>query len=524
MSRGTASSRAGISGTTRRTHEVPASIMAPRLVLIGSVAILTVLGFVMVYSASSIEAYAQYGDAAYFIKRQFVFLIGGIAICAIFSAYPYRSWRGIPAWAFWCVIVGLLAATTLFGFVGLGSKRWLYIGSMGFQPSEFAKVAMLVLAAHLFVLQREGEYAGSFRQFAMTILLVVGLPAAIIFLQPDLGTFALVLFGILAVMWFGEVPMRAVGGIVLAVGIIAVLAIVFVEFRGNRLSGWLDPWSDPLGDGYQTINSFYAFSDGGVFGVGLGNSLQKYLYLPEAYNDFIFAIIGEELGLLGCLAIIALFIALFVASIKIGQRAPDMFGAVLAPSCGALIVGQALLNICCVLGILPVTGKPLPFISYGGTSLITSFMLVGLILSVSFHSEALTSEKRRDSLLVATGGKGTDDGSARATRSRRDGGGSLPSSHDSRSNKRLETGRSDRGASDTTRSGSSSTRSSNRRTGSKSDTGHSRAGARDASSKARTSKQHDAPTGAVGASRRRRTDEDRARRARRDKGRNEGRR
>lgn len=413
-----------------RKHEVPASIMAPRLLLIGSVAVLIVFGLVMVYSASSIEAYTSYGDSAYFLKRQCILLVAGLAIGGFFMIFPYDRWRGRPAWLFWIVIVGLLVITTLFGYVGLGSKRWLYIGSQGFQPSEFAKVAMLVLAADLLILQREGAFPGSFRRFILVMFIVVGVPSAIIFLQPDLGTFIIVLFGILAVMWFGEVPMKAVGGVIAAVAVIGVLAILFVGFRSDRLSAWLDPWEDPLGNGYQIINSFYAFSDGGIFGVGLGNSLQKYLYLPEAYNDFIFAIIGEELGLIGCTAVIALFVVLLYASIKIGQHAADDFGAVLAPACGALLTFQALLNICCVVGIFPITGKPMPFVSYGGTSLVTSLMLVGLILSVSLHAESPSAEKRRDALVIADGGRkrpassekdGADGGRKRLASSTKDG-------------------------------------------------------------------------------------------------------
>jgi cell division protein FtsW len=398
----------------RRKHDVPASIMVPRLMLLGSVILLLVIGLVMVYSASSIEAYSEFGDSAYFLKKQAIMLVVGLGIGGALALFPYQRWRGLPIWIFWIVVVSLLVLTTLFGYVGLGSKRWLYIFGQGFQPSEFAKVAVLMMAAHLFVLQRTGNYPRSFRRFTLTMALTAFLPAIIIFIQPDLGTFLIVVFGIFAVMWFGEVPWKAVVIIIVAVVAIGIFAIAFESFRSTRISSWLDPWSDPLDTGYQIINSFYAFSDGGIFGVGLGNSLQKYLYLPEAYNDFIFAILGEETGLVGCLVVISLFVVLFIASLRIGKRATDGFGAILAPACGASLIFQALLNICCVTGLFPITGKPLPFISYGGTSLITSLMLVGVILSVSLHTEQVDYEQRRDGLLVTVGGAGSGSRAAPA--------------------------------------------------------------------------------------------------------------
>ncbi len=403
--------------TSRRKHVTPASIMAPRLVLIGSVFLLVIIGVVMVYSASSIEAYAEFQDAAYFFKRQCLLLLVGLGIGTVFALIPYQKWRGLPLWLFWGLIVTLLLLTTAFGYVGLGSKRWLYIFGQGFQPSEFAKIAMLMLTAHLFVLQRTGNYPHSLRRFTLTIILVAFVPAIIIFAQPDLGTFLIAVFGIFAVMWFGEVPLKAVLGIITAIVVVGIVAITFESFRSDRITAWINPWSDPLDTGYQVINSFYAFSNGGIFGVGLGNSVQKYLYLPEAYNDFIFAIIGEETGLIGCVVVISLFVAVFVASLRIGQSAREEFGAVLAPSCGALLLFQALLNICCVIGLFPITGKPLPFISCGGTSMLTSLMLVGVILSVSLHAETESHEQRRDRLLVTMGGASLSEGDGRSARS-----------------------------------------------------------------------------------------------------------
>lgn len=390
----------------------PARIRGPRLLLIACVVILMAIGLVMIFSASSIEALTQNGDSAYYVKRQFIMIALGLVGLIGALAIPYKMWSTHLVWIVWGITVLLLALTTIFGFVGLGAKRWLYLGSVGFQPSEFAKISMLLVSAKLVVQLRMREI--EFMTFLKLMLIAVGLPLLLIVVQPDLGTTIIAAVGILAVLWFGEVrigPLLAgLGGLI----VIALLLTLFVGFRFDRLVAFLDPWSDPLGAGYQTINAFYAFSEGGLFGVGLGMSRQKFLYLPEAHNDFIFAIIGEELGLVGALSVVALFILFLYAAFKIARRAPDLFGRIIVGASAAMIGFQAFVNIACVIGLAPVTGKPLPFVSYGGTSIIATLILVGLILAVSFRSDVPDKgARRREELLILEGGLPKGDRSKR---------------------------------------------------------------------------------------------------------------
>ncbi len=379
------------------------SILIPRLVLIGIVAVLMVFGTVMIYSASSVEAYSTYGDSMYFFKRQLALAAAGVAAAVVITRIPLSFWlKEYVAWGFWAVVVLVLGANLAMGFVGFGAKRWIAVGGFTFQPSEFAKISVMILCTFLLVKYRSGGYR-SFWMFLLQFVGAVVCPAALVLIQPDLGTTIVIMVGVLATMWFGEVSRKMVGVILVAVVLVAVVAVTAKGFRSSRIEAWLDPWSDPLGNGYQIINSFYAFSNGGLFGVGLGNSTQKYLYLPFAYNDFIFAVVGEEFGLLGCVILIGLFFALLFVSFRIGNMASDMFGKIIANTSALLIVFQAYLNMACVIGVLPVTGKPLPFISYGGTSIVTTMMLVGFILAVSMQDTFDAPTKRRNSIKVYSG-------------------------------------------------------------------------------------------------------------------------
>ncbi|MGI6217622.1 MAG: putative lipid II flippase FtsW [Coriobacteriales bacterium] len=386
-----------------------ASVLAPRLLLIGCVLVLIAIGLVMIYSASSIEAYEQYGEASYFLKRQAIMVLLGIAAAVVVIIVPFEKWNRNILLAIWGISMLLLILTEAFGFIGLGSKRWIYIGSFGFQPSELAKIAMILMSAYLIVEYHHREDM-TFLQLFWRLFVVAVLPAVFILIQPDLGTTLVALVGVLAVLWFGEVKKQYVAVIIIAVLILAVLAVTLVGFRSDRISAWLDPWSDPLGTGYQTINSFYAFANGGIFGVGLGNSTQKYLYLPYAYNDFIFAVFGEEFGLVGCVILILLYLTFLLAAFRIGNTSTTLFGKIICDSFATTIVFQAFLNMGCVIGVFPVTGKPLPFISYGGSSLVTTMIMVGFILAVSFRNSADTATKKRRSIRVVASDRQEENG------------------------------------------------------------------------------------------------------------------
>ncbi len=381
----------------------PPDVTGPRIVMLLCVLALTLLGFVMIYSASSISAITENADAASYLFDQLKFAgVGVVAAVVLWKLIPYRIWAGPAVWVIWGLAVALLLLTAVTGLSALGAQRWLVLGPISLQPSEFVKIAIVLAAARLFSDLRAG--ALDTRTFIVQVLLVIVAPTAFLFTtQSDLGTTAIIAVGILGVMWLGEVPLRTMLIVVAGFVVFAVLAVVLSSYRGDRFL-YLNPWNDGQGGqgrGYQIIHSYYAFSEGGIFGSGLGNSREKYLYLPESETDFIFAIIGEELGLVGALAVIGVFLALLWAGMRIARSAADDFGAMVAGALTIMLVFQAFLNIGCAIGVFPTTGKPLPFISSGGSSLIASFMMIGIVLSVSEDVAGKSIyDRRRDDLRV----------------------------------------------------------------------------------------------------------------------------
>ena len=372
----------------RGASALPAEVFGPRILLLLSVLALTLIGLVMVYSAGSISAIHDNQGPEYFFVRQLGFAVVGIIFCvAIWKLLPYHKWAGWLVWAAWGAAVLLLILTAAIGTTELGAQRWLAIGPVRLQPSEFAKIALLLMAAHILNNLRNGTLTPKalFVLFAHILILIV-IPLVLIYkAQSDLGTTMICFFGILAVMWLGEVRWPVVV-VALAAGIaFALWASFTVAYRADRFV-FLNPWDDGEGGGgpgYQLIHSFYAFAEGGLFGVGLGNSREKFLYLPEPQTDYIFSIIGEEGGMLAALLVIILFCCILYAGMRIVRKAPDNYGMLLAGGCTLMIVFQAFLNIAGVIGLFANTGKPLPFISSGGSSLIATFCMLGIILSVS---------------------------------------------------------------------------------------------------------------------------------------------
>ena len=380
-----------------------ADIVGPRLILVLVVVALILLGFVMIYSASSIKAIAAEDNAMSYMFNQIKFaVIGTVAAVVLWKAIPYRVWASNVVWIVWGVAVVLLLLTAVMGLSENGAQRWLSLGPISLQPSEFVKIAIVLVAARLFSDLR--AHAIDARAFIVEILLFIILPTGFLFAtQSDLGTTAIIALGVIGVMWFGEVPLRVIFIVIGVMLLFALFATVFSSYRGDRFL-YLNPWNDGkngYGNGYQIIHSYYAFAEGGIFGAGLGNSREKFLYLPESETDFIYAIIGEELGLIGAVLVIAAFLVLLWAGMRIARAATDDFGAMVAGSLTVMLVFQAFLNIGCAIGVFPTTGKPLPFISSGGSSLIASMMMIGIILAVSEGSGAAkTYERRRDDLRV----------------------------------------------------------------------------------------------------------------------------
>lgn len=387
------------------------SVVWPQVVLVLSVLALTLIGFVMIYSASQVSILSDAASAgtlsdanpAEYLFDQLKFaIIGVVAAFLLWRFAPPEVWKGVGLWIVYAIAIGLLILTAAMGTTALGAQRWLVLGPISLQPSEFAKIAFVLMAARILSDAQEGVLEGKMLIGHIIVLLIA--PIAFLYeTQSDLGTTIIIFIGILSVMWLGEVSMRS---ILLLLGVAFVLALVATfgtGYRTDRLVVY-NPWGDGengYGDGYQTIHSFYAFAEGGIFGVGLGNSREKFDYLPEAETDFVFSIIGEELGMIGALLVIALFLALLFAGLRIARASNSRFGSMVAGSCTIMIVFQAFLNIGCVIGLVPTTGKPLPFVSSGGSSLIATFIMVGLILSVAKYADTTTVyDRRRANLRV----------------------------------------------------------------------------------------------------------------------------
>jgi cell division protein FtsW len=351
------------------------------------VSILLIFGLVMISSAGVIYSQTRFADEYYFFKHQLFFgvLPGSIALYFL-SRLDYHFWKKVAVPLFFLAVIFLiLVFVPGVGSRVYGASRWIQLGPFSFQPSEMAKLAMIVyLAAWL-------ESRGAARikdvfEGMLPFLGIIGLIGFLIMKQPDTGTFgviALTSFAIYFVSGARLSHLASMGGL----GALALWILIKIEpYRFDRIMTFLDPGADPQGIGYQINQALLAVGSGGFFGVGLGHSRQKFNYLPEPVGDSIFAVIGEELGMLGGAILIVLFVALAMRGIKIAKNAPDMFGRLLATGITTWIVLQAFINISANIALVPLTGIPLPFISYGGTSLIFLMAAVGILLNISKHS------------------------------------------------------------------------------------------------------------------------------------------
>ncbi len=349
--------------------------------------VLTGIGLVMVYSASSALAAKRYLDAAYFFKRQLLHLALGLGVMLWLASRDYARLKALAYPLLLAVLVALvLVLVPGVGHRAGGSARWLRLGPVSLQPSEFAKLALVLYLAY--ALSEHQYLVKSFSKGFLPPMLITGVLVLPILAEPDLGMSA-TLFVITAVMLFvaGTRVSYLVGLLAAAVPGFYLL-VLKVPYRAVRFTAFLRPWDDPVGIGYQIIHSFQALALGGLWGVGLGGSMQKLFYLPEPHTDFVFAVLGEELGLWGVTLVLGLFMLLVWRGIRIALEARELFGTYLALG-ATLIVGlQAFVNAAVVMGLLPTKGLTLPFISYGGSSLITNFACVGILLSVAGHRRA----------------------------------------------------------------------------------------------------------------------------------------
>lgn len=412
--------------SARRRGGIPAHIHGPRIVFMLCVLALLLIGFVMVYSAGSISNINNGGNAIKSLTDQVVYAaIGAVVGIVIYLFVKPSFWRGRGIWLAWGVAIILILATSLFGTENYGAKRWIRIGgSFTVQGSEFVKIALVIVTVRLFADYR--EEAIDFKSFMMGLFLGVIVPLAIMYkTQSDLGTTMICIVALLAVLWYGEVPIRVFALIVGVVVVFGLIAVFGVGYRADRFA-YLDPWNDGqggYGTGYNIIHSYYAISEGGIFGVGLGNGHEKYQYLFASDSDFVFAVVCEELGMVGAVIVIALFLLLAYTGTLIARSASDDFGTMLAGGLTVALVFQAFLNMGCAIGVFPTTGKPLPFISSGGSSVIASLMMVGLILSVSRDAAApsVYDRRRADLRVVRTSSGRAGEGARDAAQpSRRD--------------------------------------------------------------------------------------------------------
>jgi len=349
-------------------------LLFPVLFLVG-------IGIVMVYSASSALAMKKFGSDYYFLKKQATFALAGICVLVLARHVPYRLYRPL-AYPLLAAALVLLAAV-LFSPLGItagGSSRWLGLGPLRFQPSEFARFALIVYLAYS--LEKKAERIKEFSIGFVPHVVVLGAVAVPILKQPDFGSVAILAVLTWLMMFVGGVRMLYLGSSCLGLGLAGAYFITLAGYRMRRLLSFLDPWQYSADAGYQIVHSLMAFGTGGWWGAGIGKGYQKLFYLPEPHTDFIFSVIGEELGLVGVLAIILLYLMIIWKGIRIARYAPDLFGSYLAIGLTAALGLQICINMAVTLGLLPTKGLTLPFLSYGGTSLLLNMATIGILMNI----------------------------------------------------------------------------------------------------------------------------------------------
>ena len=359
--------------------------LVPDMWLFGAVVALVSVGVVMVYSASAIIAADRFRDPYFFLKKQLFWAVLGFGCLWAAMTLNYRILERImlPLLVVSLVLLVLVLVPPFSQEIN-GTRRWFRWGPVSFQPAELAKFSLVVYLAHF--LTRRREVVESFWLGLLPPLLVAGSMAGLVLLQPDLGSSLTLVVLVFCLLFLAGGRVRQMTLVAASALPLLAVAIYMAPYRLKRIMTFLDPWADPRGSGFQIIQSYLALGSGGLFGRGLGESKQKLFYLPEPYTDFIFAVLGEELGLLGAVSVIGLFGLLIWRGIRIGLGAPDPFGALLALGLTALLACQTLVNLGVVTGALPTKGLPLPFISSGGSALLMALFSTGVLLNISQHA------------------------------------------------------------------------------------------------------------------------------------------
>jgi cell division protein FtsW len=382
---------------------------------------LVAFGLVMVYSATSAAATVGGNDPGYYLKRQGIYAALGIGLMVLAQRSDYRRLRPLAP-GLVVISLGLLVAVLAIGPSVNGARRWISFGPAAFQPSELAKLALAVWAA-AYLSRRQPP--NDLRELARPFGALAGLFGLLLVLEPDLGTAIALMIMLAGVLLVAGTPMRVLGGAIAIASTLGTLAIWLEPYRRARFFAFLHPWDDAQGTGFQIVQAMIGMGSGHIFGVGLGQGVQKIFYLPEAHTDMMLANIGEEVGLVGVTAVIVAYALFGWAGLTIALRCRDPFGKRLAAGLTMLVSGQAAINIAAVMGIAPLTGIPLPFLSYGGTSLVVLLVSVGIVLNIAQRGNraaaSVPDRSRRDgrSRAARTRGRRSADGARRARDVRR---------------------------------------------------------------------------------------------------------
>ena len=362
-------------------------LKSDKLLFLATLALLS-SSVVMVYSASAVLAMDRFQQPYFFLFRQVVWAVIGFCLLSIVMRVDYRLFKKPVVIWIGLIITGVALIAVLFGPSINGTRRWFGVAGIGVQPSELAKVAVIIFTAAL--LERRMDRINDPSYSLLPIGLVTVVAAGLILLQPDFGTAFTLVVIVAAMVYTAGISYRYVIGGTLMIAPVLFFIVRSSPYRWRRITGFLDPWSDPLGDGFQIIQSLIAVGTGGVFGRGLMQGVQKLFYLPEPHTDFIYAVIAEETGLLGTTVILLCFVVITWRGLHVTRYAPDRFGALLALGLTTMVALQAYINMSVVLGLTPTKGIPLPFVSAGGSSLLISLLSMGMLLNISQHASAET--------------------------------------------------------------------------------------------------------------------------------------
>ena len=343
---------------------------------------LIIISLFIIYSASYVWAEYKFNNPFKYVINQGIFSIIGLIALYIVSKFDYKIYQKKANLILAiCIILLLLVLVPGIGVIRNGSRSWFQIGSFGIQPSEFAKISLIIFSSKY--LAKSHKFLKDYKKGLFPILLILLLIFGLIMLEPDFGTGMIIVISIISLLFIAGVNMKFFG-IIFFIGILGIIGLIIIApYRMNRITSFLNPWSDPLGTGFQIIQSLYAIGPGGILGVGYLNSRQKSFYLPEPQTDFIFSIIAEEFGIVGALIILILFSIILIKSFQISLKQENLFAKYLSFGLTFQLIIQVIMNLSVVIGLIPVTGVTLPFLSYGGSSLLTSLISIGIILNIS---------------------------------------------------------------------------------------------------------------------------------------------